>query len=103
VNLAEVVRQAAGTLPDVDTATDPDGAVVWSRGGQPFAVLGADGTAAEFRLDPAVASAAAKTPDVVTSGRSAGWVRFRPEVLDNHGRDRALAWLQSAHRRAISG
>jgi hypothetical protein len=97
-----VLREAA-TLPDVEAATDPDGAVVWSRGGQPFAVLSADGSAAEFRLDPAVASAAAKTPDVLTSGRGPGWVRFSPLVLDDHGVDRAAAWFTSAHRRAVSG
>ena len=80
-------------------STAPDGGVTWSRGGRPFAAVSGDGRAAEFALDPAVAAAATRTPDVGPSSRGAGWVRFAPATLDDHGRDRATAWFESAHRR----
>lgn len=57
------------------------------------------GSAAEFHLRDEVGAAALRTPDVTTSRRGAGWVRFAPERLDGHARDRALAWLESAWRR----
>ena len=65
-----------------------------------FASLAAD--AAEFRLREEVAAAALRTPNVTDSVRGAGWVRFGPRHLDGHARDRALAWLESAWRRADS-
>ncbi len=102
MSLRELLGEAAAGLPDVDAA-DGSGGEVWSRAGQPFAVLGADGTAAEFRLDPAVAAAAARTPDVLPSDRGLGWVLFRPAVLDDHGADRARAWFASAYRRHTGG
>jgi hypothetical protein len=63
-----------------------------------FAALAGD--AAEFRLRDEVGAAALRTPDVTASERGAGWVRFAPRRLDGHARDRALAWLESAWRRA---
>jgi hypothetical protein len=69
-------------------------------GGRPFAVLRRDHL--EVALDPAVAAAAQRTPDVTSSPRGPGWVRFRPRVLDGHAVDRAQAWLRSAHRGASS-
>ena len=63
-----------------------------------FASLAAD--AAEFRLREEVGAAALRTPHVTASVRGAGWVRFAPRHLDGHARDRALAWLESAWRRA---
>jgi hypothetical protein len=62
-------------------------------------MLGADGAAA-FALDPAVAAAAARTPDTTPSGLGAGWIRFAPTTLDDHAADRAVAWFVSAHRHA---
>ena len=59
----------------------------------------ADG-GAEFRLRDEVGAAALRTPDAKSSPRGAGWVRFAPKRLDGHARDRALAWLESAWRRA---
>lgn len=103
MSLRGVLDEAATGLPDIELTKESDGTLVWSRVGQPFATLGADGSAAEFSLDPAVAAAAARTPDVAPSGRGPGWVRFSPTVLDDHGVDRAVAWFASAHRRAISG
>jgi len=55
---------------------------------------------AEFRLREAVGAAALRTPDVTASQRGPGWVRFAPRRMDGHARDRALAWLESAWRRA---
>lgn len=99
MNLRELLAEAAAGLLDVVRAAEAAGnQTVWSTAGGPFAVLTADG-AAEFRLDPAVAAAACRTPDVTPSGRGPGWVRFAPAELDDHGLDRARAWFESAHRR----
>jgi hypothetical protein len=65
-----------------------------------FASLSA--AVAEFRLRDEVAAAALRTPGVSASGRGEGWVRFAPARLDGHARDRALAWFESAWRRADS-
>jgi hypothetical protein len=99
VTLRASLTEAAADLPELDIVTGSDGAVTWARAGRPFAVLGPDGNVAEFRLDPAVAAAAARTPDAAASTRGPGWVRFSPIVLDDHGVDRALAWFASAQRR----
>jgi len=58
------------------------------------------GGVAEFHLRDEVGAVALRTPDVTSSARGAGWVRFAPRRLDGHARDRALAWLESAWRRA---
>jgi hypothetical protein len=63
-----------------------------------FASIVAD--VAEFRLRDEVGAAAWRTPNVSASPRGPGWVRFTPRHLDGHARDRALAWLESAWRRA---
>jgi hypothetical protein len=99
MTLRELLADAAGQFDDVGTSLGPDGTVMWSRGGRPFASVDPGGAVAEFALDPAVAAAAARTPDVRLSGRGEGWVSFAPEDLDDHAADRAVAWLASAHRR----
>jgi len=58
------------------------------------------GSVAEFHLRDEVGAVALRTPDVTSSARGPGWVRFAPRRLDGHARDRALAWLESAWRRA---
>jgi hypothetical protein len=103
LNLGDVLREAAAAVADIESATEPGGEILWSSAGRPFAVLDEDGSAAEFGLDPAVAAAAVRTPDVVPSSRGPGWVRFNPAVFDDHGFDRATAWFASAHRRASRG
>jgi hypothetical protein len=103
VSLRGVLEEAATGLPDIEMAAEPDGSVEWSIAGRLFAVLSGDGAAADFGLDPAVAAAAARTPDVAPSDRGPGWVRFSPTVLDDHGVDRAAAWFASAYRRAALG
>jgi hypothetical protein len=99
VNLRDLLGDAAASHLDVDASDGPDGSVTWAAVGQPFAVLAGDGSTAEFRLDPAVAAAAIRTPDVSASNRGPGWVTFRPAALDVHAADRAAAWFASAHRR----
>lgn len=99
MNLRDLLSDAAAGLPDVECVAGPDGCVTWTRGSQAFAAIVADESAAEFRLEPAVAAAAVRTPDVAPSSRGPGWVTFRPPVLDDHGADRAAAWFASAHRR----
>ena len=99
LTLGELVAEAIVDLPGAESMTAPDGALTWSRGGRPFAVMSGGGAAAEFDLDPAVAAAAIRTPDVAQSGRGPGWIRFEPSELDDHAADRAVAWLASAHRR----
>jgi hypothetical protein len=103
MTLLALLEEAAAGLSDIEVRTAPTGEVTWSRGGRPFAVVSGDGAAAEFALDPAVAAAASRTPDVVPSGLGAEWVLFRPAVLDDHGRDRARAWFESAYRRLSTG
>jgi hypothetical protein len=99
MNLRELLEEEARELPAAMPAVATDGSVTWSRAGRVFAAVSADGSVAEFALDPAVADAATRTPDVTGSGRGTGWVAFAPVVLDDHGADRAAAWLASAHRR----
>jgi hypothetical protein len=99
MTLRDLLVDAVGQLDDVTTDLEPDGAVIWSRGGRPFATASPEGTSARFALDPAVAAAAARTPDVEPSSRGTGWVDFAPADLDDHAADRAVAWLASAHRR----
>jgi len=95
----EVLEAAAAEVPDVAVTTSTDGATTWSAAGTVFAELTADGTVASFLLDPIVAGAAARTPDVARSARGAGWVEMRPRVVDGHAADRARAWFLSGHRR----
>jgi hypothetical protein len=99
MTLGDLLVEAAADLAGSEAATSPDGDVTWTRGGRAFAAASGDGSRAEFQLDPAVAAAALRTPDVVSSERGPGWVAFAPAELDDHATDRAVAWLASAHRR----
>ena len=98
--LRVVLEEEGSDLPDTVVAEAADGSLTWSRGGRLFAVASVDGDRAEFGLDPVVADAAARTPDVTPSVRGTGWVTFAPQALDDHAADRAVAWLASAHRRS---
>lgn len=98
MNLRELMQEEATELPGAESSAESDGSITWSRGTRPFATVTADGTSAEFALDPAVADAATRTPDVKASSRGPGWVTFAPLDLDDHAADRAAAWLASAHR-----
>jgi hypothetical protein len=83
----------------VDVTEVPGGGMAFAVGTTTVAAVSADGATAEFRLDPAVALAAQRTPDTSTSERGPDWVRFTPATLDPHAADRAVAWLGSAARR----
>ena len=100
MTLRNVLERETAALPGISASVEPDGSVVWARAGTSFAAVSADGLTAEFALDPPVADAATRTPDVERSHRGRGWVRFAPPLLDDHGEDRAGAWLTSAFRRA---
>jgi hypothetical protein len=103
VSLRAILDGAAADLPGVLVVAAPDGTMTWSLGGQAFAALSGEGSSAEFALDPRVAAAASRTPDVDLSPRGPGWVLFRPSTLDDHAADRATAWFASAHRRLNRG
>jgi hypothetical protein len=97
--LLDVLEEAAADTPEVEVVKAPDGTTIWAVHGTVFAELSADGTAASFLLDPIVAGAAARTPEVTRSARGPGWVEMRPKVVDGHVADRAGAWFLSGHRR----
>ena len=98
-DLAALLQEAAADLEATErTNNATTGATEWSIGGRVFAA--AVNGRAEFRLDPAVAAAALRTPDTSRSGRGNDWVAFSPTDLDQHAIDRATAWLASAWRRA---
>ena len=99
MNLRELLDREVAELPGAVAVIGPDRSMTWTRNDRPFATVTADGSTAEFALDPAIASAATRTPDVSLSNRGPGWVKFAPTDLDDHAADRARAWLASAHRR----
>ena len=99
MTLREILDASATETPDVEAGTDDDGATTWSYGGTVFALLSPDGSTATFLLDPIVANAAGRTPDVKRSRRGEGWVDLAPKVVDRHVYDRARAWFLSGHRR----
>jgi hypothetical protein len=101
VTLREILASFATETPGVEVATDPDGVMSWSFKGTVFALLSEDGSTATFLLDPIVANAAARTPDVKRSRRGPGWVDMAPRTVDRHVYDRARAWFLSGHRRLI--
>ena len=104
MTLREVIDAAAARYGlDPRAESIADGSVTWSRGETVFAALSADGTTASFLLDPLVAGAAARTPDVRASTRGRGWVDMAPRVVDGHAADRAGAWFLSAFRRLEAG
>ena len=102
MSIGEVVREEAA-LAGIEADVLPDGSTSLRVGrprwppSQPMAPLWT------FRLDPAVAAAAQRTPDTVTSERGPDWVVFAPVVLDAPAVDRAIAWFGSAARRAGGG
>ena len=101
MTLGELLADSATELAGCSVETGRDGGHTWSRNRRPFAGVSADGRTAEFLLDPAVADAAVRTPDVTHSSRGRGWVAFTPAELDDHAADRAAAWFASAYRRVV--
>jgi hypothetical protein len=99
MTLREILDASAEETPGVELRSSDDGGTTWSFGGRVFAMLSRDGATASFLLDPIVANAAARTPDVRRSARGPGWVDMTPRVVDGHVYDRARAWFLSGHRR----
>ena len=95
--LGLLLEETAATLGGVLARTDSSG-LTWTVDGQPIASL-AGGTAL-FRIGREIGAAALKTPDTSASTLGPEWVGFRPATLDDHARDRAVAWFGAAHRRA---
>jgi hypothetical protein len=100
VTLEQLFGEACEALVGVSATEDATGGLIWDRTGRPFATASPDRLTAEFRLDPAVAAAALRTPDTRPSRRGPDWISFSPETLDEHASDRAEAWFASAWRRA---
>ncbi len=100
MTIADTLAAAARGEPAVSAQPSDDGGLEYVLTGRPFAALDAGGQSASFRLSSAVAAAAVRTPDVVPSGRGAGWVTIRPSELDAHAIDRMNAWFDSARRLA---
>jgi hypothetical protein len=96
-SVARLLDELAAAEPDV-SAGSADGSTTWSRAGRVFA--SAESFGVEIRLDPAIAGAALRTPDVGPSPRGPEWVRFNPRELDGHAVDRITAWFGLAYRRA---
>jgi hypothetical protein len=95
--LPSIVAEVIVDLPE-SRSQSADGVVTWTRAGQEFAALGADGI--EIHLDRPIAAAATRTPDTAPSPRGADWIRFNPRELDGHALDRLRAWLELGYRRA---
>ena len=98
-DLAAAVELAVAGLDDVERR-EAESAVEFARAGRVFAVV--EGQSASYRLTPAVARAALGTPDTTPSQRGSDWVTFRPLTLDRFAVDRAIAWLESAWRKAAT-
>jgi hypothetical protein len=105
-------KSTSGNLPEsleealLDATSELPSVSVQSTGGRHEFFVGSrlvatlDGSVAEFRLDPAVAAAALRTPDTSRSTSSAERIAFAPAELDLYALDRAVAWLRSAVRLA---
>jgi len=98
--LPEVLAAAAASLGVAAKPGQGSGAVEYVRADRLFAIVEADGAGVSFRLAPAVAEAAIRTPDTSPSPRGRGWVTLKPESVDGHAVDRATAWFESAWRAA---
>ncbi len=99
-SLDERVEAVVDELGGVERTRGADG-ISFEAGGRLFAVLAVDRL--EVALDPAVATAALRMPEVSVSQRGAGWIVFAPSTHDRFSLDRADAWVRSAHRRVAPG
>jgi hypothetical protein len=100
-SLAEVLAATAASLGVAGKPDPASGAIEYVRADRLFAAVEAGGASASFRLAPAVAEAAIRTPDTGPSDRGRGWVTLSPRVPDGHAVDRAAAWFESAWRAAV--
>ena len=99
-SLPEVLAAAAASLGVPGKPGQGSGAVEYVRADRLFAVVEANGGGVSFRLAPAVAEAAIRTPDTTPSPRGRGWVTLKPAVPEGHAADRGTAWFESAWRAA---
>ena len=99
-SLGSVLDERAAQAPDVTIAATAV-RVEYRLGPSPFARR--SGTSADFRLQPDVAEAAARTPDAAISALGPEWVTFAPRSFDRFARDRATAWFDFALRLARAG
>ncbi len=99
MTIGELLQEEAASA-GIEAAELAGNGIGFVVGDTTVAMVSADGSTAEFRLDPAVAAAALRTPDTSASDRGPDWVRFSPVDLDDHAIDRAVAWMRSAARQA---
>jgi hypothetical protein len=97
--IAEEIDDRAESLDGIERSTTA-ASTSYSRASVVFAIADADGF--EFLVGDIIAGAALRTPDVTSSPRASGWVRFAPSALDEPAVDRAVAWFEAAWRRAES-
>jgi hypothetical protein len=96
-------ERVEAVIEELDGVTrERDGeSIAYAAGGRVFAVLMQD--LLEVALDPAIATAALRTPDTLASLRGTGWIAFTPDGIDRFALDRADAWVRLAYRRATGG
>jgi hypothetical protein len=99
ITLSAAVAAAAAELPGVIRREHAE-TIEYELNDRPIAILEVVADEVSFRLSPAVAAAAIRTPDTEPSPRGPEWVALRPAVVDDHALDRAVAWLESAWRNA---
>ena len=92
---------AASELEGVAVEMEAGGERTWSRDGIAFAIL--NGVRVDLRIGATIGDAAVRTPDTTPCERGPDWVAFAPPILDDHARDRLVAWFAAAHRRAAPG
>lgn len=100
LTLADVLEVAGEDAALAPPTVELDGSVTFAVGSVLIATLDPAAETASFRLDPVLAGAARRTPDVFPSALGPEWVTFRPALLDDHAIDRAEAWFAAAVRRA---
>ena len=98
-DLAALLLAVAAEL-GAEPAVAEGGAVELRAGGAPVAT--AQASALEARVGQDIAAAALRTPDTAASRRGPEWIRFTPDELDGHTRDRARAWISVAWQRATA-
>lgn len=99
--LLAALEAAAAELPDASSGAGDQATIEWTRTGVRFAIL--SGTTVDLRVGALIGAAAVRTPDTSASDLGSDWVSFAPPELDDHARDRLVAWFAAAHRRAAPG
>jgi len=95
---AALLHELSGEAADVDVVRSGE-SDAFVRDGVVFAAHSKD-NAVELCLGLDISDAARRTPDTGVSDRGQGWVRFAPQVWDEHALDRLEAWFRVAWRMA---